>query len=101
MANIDGYLKQNRSNAEGLDLNRDQTKLMAAESIPLKEAYSAFKPDIALDLHEYRPFRKDFVTLSTSGVSSAYDVMFLYSGNLNVPEPTNSSIDGLIPTTNM
>ena len=86
MANIDGYLKQNRSNAEGLDLNRDQTKLMAAESIPLKEAYSAFKPDIALDLHEYRPFRKDFVTLSTSGVSSAYDVMFLYSGNLNVPE---------------
>lgn len=86
MFNIDGYLKQERRNAEGLDLNRDQTKLMAVESIPLKEAYSAFKPDIALDLHEYRPFRKDFVTLSTSGVSSAYDVMFLYSGNLNVPE---------------
>lgn len=86
MANIDGYLKNERRNAEGLDLNRDQTKLMAAESINLKEAFTEFKPDIAMDLHEYRPFRKDFVQLSTTGVTSAYDVMFLYSGNLNVPE---------------
>jgi hypothetical protein len=85
MANIDGYLKQKRNNAEGLDLNRDQTKLLAAESINLKEAFSKFNPLIALDFHEYRPFRKDFVQLSTQGVSSAYDVMFLYSGNLNVP----------------
>ena len=86
MANIDGYLKNERRNAEGLDLNRDQTKLMAAESLNLKEAFTAFRPDIALDLHEYRPFRKDFVQLGTAGVTSAYDVMFLYSGNLNVPE---------------
>jgi len=86
MANIDGYLKQERNNAEGLDLNRDQTKLMAAESAHYKRAFAAFRPQIALDFHEYRPFRRDFAKMSTFGVTSAYDVMFLYSGNLNVPE---------------
>jgi len=85
MANIDGFLKQERNNAEDLDLNRDQTKLMATESVLFKHAFSAFKPQIALDFHEYRPYRRDFVKLSTYGVTSAYDVMFLYSGNLNVP----------------
>jgi len=86
MANIDGYLKQERPNAEGLDLNRDQTKLMAAESSLYKRAFAAFQPQIALDFHEYRPFRRDFAKMSTFGVTSSYDVMFLYSGNLNVPE---------------
>lgn len=86
MANIDGYQKQQRLNAEGLDLNRDQTKLMAAETPALTKAFTAFDPQVALDFHEYRPFRRDFAKLSTFGVTSAYDVMFLYSGNLNVPE---------------
>jgi len=86
MANIDGYLKQERNNAENLDLNRDQTKLMAHETPLLKRAFAAFDPHIALDFHEFRPYRRDFVKLSTFGVTSAYDLMFLYSGNLNVPE---------------
>ncbi|MDP2187224.1 MAG: M14 family zinc carboxypeptidase [Sphingobacteriaceae bacterium] len=85
MANIDGYLKQTRNNAENLDLNRDQTKLMAAESALYKRAFAAFQPQVALDFHEYRPFRRDFAKMSSFGVTSAYDVMFLYSGNLNVP----------------
>lgn len=87
MANIDGYLKQTRNNAENLDLNRDQTKLMATESALFKKAFSAFKPHVALDFHEFRPYRRDFAKMSTFGVTSAYDVMFLYSGNLNVPAP--------------
>ncbi len=85
MANIDGYLKQTRNNAENLDLNRDQTKLMAAESALYKQAFAAFQPQVALDFHEYRPYRRDFAKMSSFGVTSAYDVMFLYSGNLNVP----------------
>jgi len=85
MANIDGYLKQARNNSENLDLNRDQTKLMATESALFKRAFSAFKPQVAIDFHEYRPYRRDFAKMSTFGVTSAYDVMFLYSGNLNVP----------------
>lgn len=85
MANIDGYLKQSRYASNGLDLNRDQTKLMAPESVVLKQAFSNFNPEVALDFHEYNPFRKDFSKLGTFGVTSYYDVMFLYSGNLNVP----------------
>ncbi len=86
MANIDGYLRQNRYAANGLDLNRDQTKLMAPESVALKTAFTDFNPEVGLDFHEYRPYRKDFAQLSNFGITSAYDAMFLYSGNPNVPE---------------
>jgi hypothetical protein len=86
MANIDGYLKQKRNNAEGLDLNRDQTKLMAVESPLLKSAFTSFAPHVSLDFHEYLPYRRDFVKLGSFGVTSAFDVMLLYSGNLNVPQ---------------
>ncbi len=86
MANIDGYEKQDRYAANGLDLNRDQTKLMAQESVYLKKAFSDYNAEVALDFHEYRPYRKDFTQIGTFGITSIYDVMFLYSGNLNVPE---------------
>jgi hypothetical protein len=85
MANIDGYEKENRYAANGLDLNRDQTKLMVQESVSLKQAFSDFNAEVAVDFHEYRPYRKDFTQLSTYGVTSRYDAMFMYSGNLNVP----------------
>ncbi len=86
MANIDGYLKNDRYAANGLDLNRDQTKLMAPESVVLKQAFSDFNPEVAVDFHEYRPYRRDFAKFSDFGVTNMYDAMFLYSGNLNVPE---------------
>ncbi len=86
MANIDGYEKEDRYAANGLDLNRDQTKLNIQESIFLKQAFSDFGAEVALDLHEYKPYRKDYTFMSTYGISSIYDAMFLYSGNLNVPE---------------
>lgn len=84
MANIDGYEKQDRYAANGLDLNRDQTKFTAPESRYLKAAFSEFGADIALDFHEYRPFRRDYMQLGDWGVNCPFDVMFLYSGNLNV-----------------
>lgn len=86
MANIDGYLKRSRYTANGLDLNRDQTKLMAPETIVLKEAASAFNPEVVVDFHEYNAFRRDFSKMGSFGIASVYDIMFLYSGNLNVPE---------------
>jgi len=86
MANIDGYIKLNRYSANGLDLNRDQTKLMAVETRVLKKALADFNPSITVDFHEFRPYRADFTRFSSFGVTGAYDVMFLYSGNLNVPE---------------
>ncbi len=86
MANIDGYEKENRYAANGLDLNRDQIKLNIKESVFLKQAFSDFGAEVALDLHEYKPYRKDYTALSTYGIASIYDAMFLYTGNLNVPE---------------
>jgi hypothetical protein len=86
MVNIDGYEKQDRYAANGLDLNRDQTKLSAPESRYLKKAFSDFGAEVAMDFHEYRPYRRDFAQLSTYGVTSRFDAMFLYSGNLNVPQ---------------
>ena len=86
MANIDGYEKQDRYAANGLDLNRDQVKLLAKESNYLKKAFSEFGAEVAVDFHEYRPFRKEFDLLGTNGICSIYDAMFMYSGNLNLPQ---------------
>ena len=86
MANIDGMNRGSRYAANGLDLNRDQTKLMAPESVVLKKAFNDFNPQVAVDFHEYRPYRRDYARLSSYGVTVPHDVMFLYSGNLNVPE---------------
>ncbi len=86
MANIDGYEKQDRYAADGLDLNRDQVKLLAPESNYLKKAFSNFGAEVAVDFHEYRPFRKEFNELGTDGICSIYDAMFMYSGNLNLAQ---------------
>jgi hypothetical protein len=95
MANIDGYLKNNRYAANGLDLNRDHTKLMAPESVALKKAYAEFNPEVAVDFHEYRPYRRDFARMGDFGLTNMYDAMFLYSGNLNIPENLRTLTDEL------
>ncbi|MGV3460449.1 MAG: M14 family metallopeptidase [Flavobacterium sp.] len=86
MANIDGYEKQDRYAANGLDLNRDQVKLQAQESVYLKKAFSDFGAEVAVDFHEYRPFRKDFTNFGSHGIAQLYDAMFMYSGNLNLSQ---------------
>ena len=95
MANIDGFLKNKRNATNGLDLNRDHTKLMAIETQVIKKEFADFDPNIALDFHEYRPYRKDFAQLSSFGISSMYDLMFLHSGNLNVPKNIRNIVDTL------
>ncbi|MEO0603296.1 MAG: peptidase, partial [Myxococcota bacterium] len=79
--------------ANGLDLNRDQTKLEVHESPALKQAFHEVDPAVAVDFHEYRAYRRDYLWLGTRGISNPYDVMFLYSGNLNVPEALRSLTD--------
>lgn len=95
MANIDGYLNKDRYAANGLDLNRDQTKLMAPESIVLKNAFVTFNPEIAVDFHEFRPFRRDFAMMGDFGLATLYDAMFLNTGNLNVPENLRNITENL------
>lgn len=86
MANIDGYEKQERRSANGMDLNRDQTKLLAPESVVLKQAFSDFNADVAMDFHEFNPFRTEYLNMGKAGYTVPYDVMLLYTGNLNVDE---------------
>ncbi len=91
MVNIDGYIRQNRSTKNGLDLNRDLIKLQIVETQQLKEKYSAYAPHVAIDFHEFNPFRAAFRDFGEMGYTSYYDAMFLYSGDLNV-EPKIKSL---------
>jgi hypothetical protein len=85
MANIDGYEKQVRDNDKKADLNRDQVTLEQQESVSLKQAFSDFSPTVAIDFHEFRPFRKELDKFTGNKLSIAQDVLFLPSGNLNIP----------------
>jgi hypothetical protein len=85
MANIDGYEKQVRDNENQADLNRDQVTLLQKESVFLKQAFTDYSPAVALDFHEYRPFRKELEKYSTKKLCISQDVLFLPSGNLNIP----------------
>ncbi|MBE0675524.1 MAG: hypothetical protein IH591_12765 [Bacteroidales bacterium] len=86
IANIDGYVAMDRRSAEGLDLNRDQSKYADRVSMTIKRAFIEWEPDIAYDLHEYQPTRKEYAGFGVRGASISYDVKFLPTGFLNVPE---------------
>ncbi len=84
MGNIDGFEKQERTPKNGLDMNRDQTKLLIPESVLLKKAFSDYGAHVAMDFHEYNPFRSSYQKMGKAGYTLPHDVMFLYSGNLNI-----------------
>lgn len=85
VANPWGYTHQSRYSGNKLDLNRDQTKLADPVTALLKKAYLNWNPAIALDMHEYRPQRKEFSRLTGGHPTSiAYDILFLPSGHPNV-----------------
>ncbi len=87
VANPDGFEHQKREAANGLDLNRDQTKFAHPESFYLKKAFCDYNPHFAVDFHEYRPYRRDFMRFGKTGATTSTDAYFLLTGNLNVPEP--------------
>ncbi len=86
IANIDGYLNMQRRSSGGLDLNRDQTKFADPVSRIIRQAFTDWAPDIAFDFHEYQPTRNAYAGLGENGASIAYDLLFLPSGHLNIPE---------------
>lgn len=87
MVNIDGGEKLDRVTHNGLDLNRDMSKLATPEAVALRKFFNEFAPDVELDLHEYNPFRGDYLQFGSFGVSAPSDVMFLYSENPNYQKP--------------
>lgn len=86
VANMDGYIAMNRRSAGGYDLNRDQTKFADPVSRIIKKVYIDWQADIAFDFHEFQPTRREFSGLGKNGASAFYDVLFLPSGYLNIPE---------------
>mgnify|MGYP000579301545 CR=1 FL=1 len=86
IANVDGYIAMNRRSAGGYDLNRDQTKFADPVSKIIKKAFIDWQADIAFDFHEFQPTRREFSGIGTNGASTSYDVLFLPSGYLNIPE---------------
>jgi hypothetical protein len=86
IANVDGYIAMNRRSGGGYDLNRDQTKFADPVSKMIKKAYIDWQADIAFDFHEFQPTRREFSGIGQKGASTAYDVLFLPSGYLNIPE---------------
>ncbi|WP_243462811.1 M14 family metallopeptidase [Bacteroides stercorirosoris] len=95
MANPDGYAFQSRKSGSGFDLNRDQSKLSDPVTLLLKEAYKEWNPEIALDIHEFSPFRKEFGRLRGSRATTAADVLFLPSGHLNISDGIRRLSNGL------
>lgn len=96
MVNPDGANRLNRYAANGRDLNRDQSKLENAEMIALKSDFTSFDADVVVDFHQYRPYRADYVDMGDFGVTSPFDVMFMYTGNLNVPEAIRNASESLL-----
>lgn len=73
-ANPDGRQANNRSNAMGLDTNRDHTCLVTPEAKVMAQAMRDFHPDIVVDAHE-RP------------TATLEDMQVLWPRNLNVFGP--------------
>lgn len=84
VANPEGYAARRRTADNGLDLNRDLSKLAHPHTRALMSAFNAFGPDVAVDLHEYNPHRAEFAKSLGHRVTTGYDVLLLLSGHLNV-----------------
>ena len=87
MANVDGYSKLDRLSGTGNDLNRDQALMTDTVTWILKRAYASWKPELAIDIHEYRPLRKDFARMcgmEEARIAIAQDILLLPSGHPNV-----------------
>ena len=86
MVNIDGGSHLERVTANTLDLNRDQSKLATPEAVVLRNFYNQYAPQVVIDFHEFQPLRADYTLISTDNITNSFDAMFLYTGNLNVPQ---------------
>ncbi|NDV80714.1 M14 family metallocarboxypeptidase [Bacteroides sp. 51] len=98
MVNPDGAESSRRVTANGIDLNRDQSKLDTPEAVVLNNVVGRIHPHIALDFHEYHSIRSDFSQITSDIISTPWDVMFLYSSNPNVPEVLRDLVNDLFLT---
>ncbi len=79
--NPDGNESGKRSNASGADLNRDHLLLTQPEVRALHAVFARVQPEVALDVHEYSAFRKEF---RAAGYVQTAEAQFGAPSNLNV-----------------
>ena len=92
IANPDGYARAMRQSASGMDLHRAMMMRQGPENQMIMSVFNEFRPEVALDFHEYRPYRSDFTEIGSRGVTAYFDNMFLGSSNVNIPEVLRAEI---------
>lgn len=80
-ANPDGAVAGTRRNAQETDLNRDHLLLTSPETAAAHSFVNSWKPDIVIDVHTYRPWRRELM---------AFD--FVYPQEIMIDFPTNPAI---------
>ncbi len=85
-ANPDGREADIRENSEDVDVNRDHLTLKSAEARAMARVVRDYKPEVALDLHEYGP-----------SIPGVYDdeVLYLWPRNLNIDDGVHDMAEEL------
>jgi len=98
MVNIDGGEANRRitGGPQGIDLNRDLTKLCTPEAVAFHAAANIVQPHIVVDFHEYGPMSGFYRQLYPGrSLTTPHDIQFLVSGNPNVPQSIRNVIQDL------
>jgi Zinc carboxypeptidase len=85
-ANPDGRAANTRGNSDGTDINRDHLNLETPEARAMAEVVRDWRPEVALDLHEYGP-----------SIPGVYDdeVLYLWPRNLNIDDQVHDLAETL------
>lgn len=93
MVNADGGERMIRQTANGIDLNRDQVRMDSPEAVALRSMINRVEPHVTIDFHEYQPLKSAYSLVSSDILTVPWDVMFLTSGNPNVPNGVRHKIE--------
>lgn len=96
--NVEGGDADKRANGQGIDVNRDFTRLETPEARMLHRFVTDYNPDIIVDLHEYRPTRSDYAQMGEGGLTSYADAMLLWCEHPDYPQTLSLVMaEGLLP----
>ncbi|HWR38915.1 MAG TPA: M14 family metallocarboxypeptidase [Patescibacteria group bacterium] len=92
--NPDGSYYFDRRTARRIDENRDHIKLELPETLALRQAFSAYRPYLAVDNHEYS-VAGEFSRVAGHEMLKYHDILLLSATNANVPQKIKDLADGL------